>query len=97
MWIRLVFAKPDPGKVEEIRKLYNSQELTDFFEAQPGHRFHHLLESSADPNEVVFLTAWDSEAEMTAAFASEAHKTVGAKFKPFLVAPSERKVYEIHE
>ncbi len=97
MWIRLVFAKPDPGKVEEIRKLYNSQELTEFFEAQPGHRFHHLLESPTDPEDVVFLTAWDSEAEMTAAFASEAHKRVGAKFKPFLVAPSERKVYQVHE
>jgi quinol monooxygenase YgiN len=96
MWIRLVFAKADPGKVEEIRKLYQSQELTDFFEAQPGHRFHHLLESPTDRGDIVFLTAWASEEEMTAAFASEAHKVVGAKFKPYLVAPSERKVYEIH-
>ena len=97
MWIRLVHAKADPGKVEEIRKLYNSRELTDFFQAQPGHRFHHLLESPADQADSIFLTAWNSEAEMTAAFASEAHKLVGAKFKPYLVAPSERKVYEVHE
>ena len=97
MWIRLVFAKADPGQVEEMRKLYNSQELTDFFEAQPGHRFHHLLESPVDPDDVVFMTGWNSEAEMTTAFASDAHKKVGAKFKPFLVAPSERKVYEVHE
>jgi hypothetical protein len=34
---------------------------------------------------------------MTAAFDSEAHKQVGAKFKPFLVAPSERMVYEVRE
>ncbi len=97
MWIRLVFAKADPGKVDEIRKLYQSQELTDFFEAQPGHRFHHLLESPTDRGDIVFLTAWNSEAEMTAAFESEAHKIVGAKFKPYLVAPSDRKVYEIRE
>jgi len=97
MWIRLVFAKADPGKIDEIRKLYQSQELTDFFEAQPGHRFHHLLESPTDRGDIVFLTAWNSEAEMTAAFESEAHEIVGPKFKPYLVAPSDRKVYEVRE
>ena len=97
MWIRLVFAKADPGKVAEIRNLYNSQELTDFFGSKQGHRFHHLLESSTGTGDVVFMTAWDSQEEMTAAFESDAHKKVGAKFKPYLVAPSERKVYEVRE
>jgi len=96
MWIRLVFAKADPGKVLEIRNLYNSQELADFFESQPGHRLHHLLESSTDTRDIVILTAWDSEEEMITAFDSDAHKKVGAKFKPYLVAPSQRKVYEVH-
>jgi heme-degrading monooxygenase HmoA len=45
----------------------------------------------------MFVTAWDSQEEMTTAFASEAHKKVGGKFKPFLVAPSSVKVYQVHE
>ena len=97
MWIRLVFAKAAPAKVADARNLYTSQELTDFFEAQPGHRFHYLLESPTESGDIVFLTAWDSQEQMTAAFDSEAHKQVGAKFKPFLVAPSERMVYEVRE
>ena len=95
MWLRIVNAKADPTQVEKIRSLYNSQELTAFFEAQKGHRFHYLLESPTDPSDIIFLTAWDSEAEMTAAFDSDAHKEVGGKFKQYLTAPSERKVYEI--
>ena len=97
MWLRLVHAKADPTRVEDVRNLYNSQELTEFFEAQQGHRFHYLLESSTKPGDIVFLTAWDSQEEMAAAFDSEEHKSVGGKFKQYLVAPSEREVYEIHE
>ncbi len=81
----------------EIRNLYNSQELSDFFESQKGHRFQYLLESHAGSGDIVFLTAWDSFEEMTEAFASDAHKEVGGKFKQYLVAPSERKVYKVHE
>ena len=97
MWIRIVNAKANPSKVEDIRNLYNSQELTNFFNAQKGHRFHYLLESPTDPSDIIFLTAWDSQEEMTAAFDSDAHKKAGGKFKQYLVAPSERKVYEVHE
>lgn len=97
MWLRIVSAKADPTKVIDIRKLYNSQELTDFFASQKGHRFHYLLESNTDPGDIVFLTAWDSLEEMTEAFASNAHKEVGGKFKQYLVAPSEMKVYEVRE
>ena len=97
MWIRIVSAKADPAKVVEVRNLYNSQELTDFFTSQKGHRFHYLLESNTDPADIVFLTAWDSLEEMTEAFASHAHKEVSGRFKPYLVAPSERKVYEVRE
>ena len=97
MWLRIVNAKADPTKVIDIRNLYNSQELSDFFASQKGHRFHHLLESNDDPEDIIFLTAWDSLEEMTEAFASDAHKEVGGKFKQYLVAPSVRKVYEVHE
>lgn len=97
MWIRIVNAKADPDKVSEIRSLYNSQKLTDFFQSQKGHRFHYLLESPTVAGDIIFLTGWDSEAEMTEAFASDAHKEVGAKFKPYLVAPSEKAVYEVRE
>jgi quinol monooxygenase YgiN len=97
MWLRIVKAKADPSKVEEIRNLYNSQELTDFFSSQKGHRFHHLLESPSDPGDIIFLTAWDSQEEMTEAFASDAHKKVGGKFKQYLVAPSERELYQVYE
>ncbi len=97
MWLRIVNAKADPSKVENIRNLYNSQELTAFFEAQKGHRFHYLLESPTNPSDIIFLTAWDCEEDMTAAFDSEDHKAVGGKFKPYLVAPSERKVYKVHK
>ncbi len=97
MWLRVVNAKADPSKVENIRTLYNSQELTNFFNTQKGHQFHYLLESPTDPGNIIFLTAWDSQEEMTVAFASDAHKEVGGKFKQYLVAPSEKKVYEVHE
>ena len=97
MWLRLVSAKAAPDKVTAIRELYNSQELTDFFQAQKGHRFHYLLESPTEPGDIIFLTGWNSEAEMIAAFESEAHKEVGGKFRQYLVAPSERKVYQVAE
>ena len=97
MIIRVTFSHADPTKVEEIRSLYQSQELTDFFESQPGHRFHYLLESVDDKSDIIFLTAWDSVEAMDAAYASEAHKKVGGKFKPFLTAPSTRRIYEVHE
>ena len=97
MWLRFVSAKAEPSKVIEIRNLYDSQELTDFFALQKGHRFHYLLESHTDPGEIVFLTAWDSLEEMTEAFASDAHKAVGGRFKQYLGAASEINVYEVHE
>ena len=97
MWIRLVHAQAAPDKVAAIRELYNSQELTDFFQAQQGHRFHHLLESPTEPGDIIFLTGWASEAEMIAAFDSEAHKIVGGKFRQYLVAPSTRTVYQVVE
>ena len=79
MWLRIVSAKADPSKVEDVRNLYTSQELTTFFNAQKGHRFHYLLESPTDPSDIIFLTAWDSQEEMTTAFDSEAHKKVGGR------------------
>ena len=79
MWLRIVHAKADPAKVEEIRNLYNSQALTNFFNAQKGHQFHYLLESPANPSDIIFLTAWDSQEEMNAAFNSDAHQEVGGK------------------
>ena len=97
MWLRMVSAKADPAKVVDIRNLYLSQQLTDFFASQKGHRFHYLLESQADPSDIVFLTAWDSLEEMTEAFDSDAHKNVGSLFTPYLVGSSEKKVYEVHE
>ena len=97
MWLRITNSKADPTKVEDIRNLYNSQELTDFFQSQKGHRFHYLLESSTEQGDIVFLTAWESEEEMVAAYASDAHKQVGGKFKQYLVAPSEKAIYEVFE
>lgn len=97
MWIRVVNSKADPTKVKNIRELYNSQSLSDFFESQKGHRFHHLLETDDGSGNIIFLTAWDSLEEMKTAFDSDAHKVAGGKFKPFLVAPSKRNVYEVHE
>jgi quinol monooxygenase YgiN len=97
MWLRITNAQADPAKVEIVRRLYNSQELTDFFRSQKGHRFHYLLESSTEPGAIIFLTAWDSQEEMEAAYASDAHKEVGGKFKQYLVAPSEKHIYEVFE
>jgi quinol monooxygenase YgiN len=56
-----------------------------------------LLESSTEPGAIIFLTAWDSQEEMEAAYASDAHKEVGGKFKQYLVAPSEKHIYEVFE
>ena len=97
MILRLTFAQADPNRVEEVRALYNSQELNDFFNSQKGHRFHYLLESPAEESNIIFLTAWDSQEEMDAAYASRAHRKFGGKFKPFLLAPSTKKIYEVYE
>lgn len=97
MILRLTFAQADPRRVEEARALYNSRELNDFFNSQKGHRFHYLLEAPAEEHNIIFLTAWNSQEEMDAAYASEAHQKVGGKFKPFLLAPSTKKIYEVYE
>ena len=61
MWVHLTIIKMDPANADEVRDLYNSDEVSGVIRQQKGHRFHHLLESVNAPGESISLTAWDSQ------------------------------------
>ncbi len=97
MWVRLTYGKVDPAHVDELRDLYNSDEMSGVISKQKGHRFHHLLESVDAPGETVSLTAFDSQEDAEAYEQSGTYKELVDKIRNYITAPPELRTYEVRE
>ena len=97
MWVRLTYGKVDPAHVDELRDLYNSDEMSGVISQQKGHRFHHLLESVDAPGETISLTAWDSQEDAEAYEQSGTYKELVDKVRNYMTAPPELRTYEVRE
>ena len=97
MWVHLTIIKMDPANADEVRDLYNSDEVSGVIRQQKGHRFHHLLESVNAPGESIFLTAWDSHEDAEAYEQSRTYKELVDKLGSYFTAPPELRTYEVRE
>ena len=80
MLVRFTYIKMDPTNLDEVRDLYNSDEVSGVIRQQQGYRFHYLLESVNAPGESISLTAWDSREDAEAYEQSGAYKELVDKF-----------------
>ncbi|MFQ5584099.1 MAG: antibiotic biosynthesis monooxygenase family protein, partial [Calditrichia bacterium] len=60
MYVRIVSAKIQPGKMEEFRNLY-STEIIPALRETPGCRYAFLTENLQEENEIISVTIWDSK------------------------------------
>ena len=97
VWVRLTYVKVDPANGDEVRDLYNSDEISGVISQQKGHRFHHLLESLDAPGETISLTAFDSQEDAEAYEQSGTYKELVDKVRNYLTAPPELRTYEVRE
>ena len=97
MWVRLTYIKMDPAHADEVRDLYNSDEVSGVIRQQKGYRFHYLLESVNAPGESISLTAWDSHENAEAYEQSRTYKELVDKLGSYFTAPPELRTYEVRE
>ena len=97
MWVRLTYVKVDPTHADEVRDLYNSDEISGVIRQQKGYRFHHLLESVDAPGESISVTAWDSQEDAEAYEQSGTYKELVDKIRNYITAPPELRSYEVRE
>jgi heme-degrading monooxygenase HmoA len=90
----MTFFKVKPGRMQELRELYN-KEVVSAHKGHKGIRFVHLLESLDNKDEGISLTAWDTRADL------EAYEKIGdyeksvAKFKDMYTGSPVLKSYEV--
>jgi heme-degrading monooxygenase HmoA len=90
----MTFFKVKPGRMQELRELYN-KEVVSAHKGHKGIRFVHLLESLDNKDEGISLTAWDTRADL------EAYEKIGdyeksvAKFKDMYTGAPVLKSYEV--
>ena len=97
MWVRLTYVKVDPTHADEVRDLYNSDEISGVIRQQKGYRFHHLLESVDAQGESISLTAWDSQEDAEAYEQSGTYKELVDKIRNYITASPELRSYEVRE
>jgi heme-degrading monooxygenase HmoA len=97
MWVRLTYVKVDPTHADEVRDLYNGDEISGVIRQQKGYRFHHLLESVDAQGESISLTAWDSQEDAEAYEQSGTYKELVDKIRNYITAPPELRSYEVRE
>jgi heme-degrading monooxygenase HmoA len=86
--------KLKPGKMQDLRELYN-KEVVSAHKGHKGIRFVHLLESLDDKDEGISLTAWDTRADLEAYEKSGDYERLVAKFRNMYAAEPILKSYEV--
>ncbi len=94
MYIRMTFFKLKPGKMQELRDLYN-KEVVSTHKGHKGIRFVHLLESLDNKDEGISVTAWDTKADVEAYEKSGDYEKLVAKFKDMYTGEPVLKSYEV--
>jgi heme-degrading monooxygenase HmoA len=90
----MTFFKLKPGKMSELRELYN-QDVLSAHKGHKGIRFVHLLESLDNKEEGISITAWDTKADLDAYEKSGVYEGLVEKFKDFYSSPPVLKSYEV--
>jgi quinol monooxygenase YgiN len=62
MWIRLIEVRIQPGKLEEMRRIYNEQ-IVPAVKAHKGNIDVFLMESLDREGQVISFTSWESQAD----------------------------------
>lgn len=94
MYIRMTFFKLKPGKMGELRELYN-KEVIAAHKGHKGIRFVHLLESLENKDEGFSVTAWDTKADIETYERSGDYERLVAKFKDMYDGEPVLKSYEV--
>jgi heme-degrading monooxygenase HmoA len=90
----MTFFKLRPGKMLELRELYN-KEVISAHKNHKGIRFVHLLESLDNKDEGISLTAWDTRADLEAYEKSGNYEKLVAKFRDMYVVEPVLQSYEV--
>ena len=94
MYVRMTFFKLKPGRMQELRDLYNKQ-VVSAHKGHKGIRFVHLLESLDNKDEGISVTAWDTKADVEAYERSGDYEKLVAKFKNMYAEGPLLKSYEV--
>ena len=94
MHARATFVKMQPGKTEEVRKIFE-ESVVPAAKEQKGFHAIYLLEFEDDPATGLALSIWDSKTDAEAGEQSGYYQEQVQKFAPLFAAPPERKSYEV--
>jgi quinol monooxygenase YgiN len=94
MWVRLTFAKIQPDKMDEFRKIYNGQ-IVPTVKAQKGNVDIFCLESVDEDGEWISFTSWDSKEDGDTYEASGTYKEMVGKVAHTFAEPPTLKSYEV--
>jgi len=90
----MTFFRLKPGKMVDLRELYN-KEVLPTHKGHKGIRFVHLLESLDEKEEGISVTAWDTKADVEAYERSGDYEKLVAKFKEMYAEEPRLKSYEV--
>jgi len=94
MWVRLTFAKIQPDKMDEFRKIYN-EEVVPIIKAQKGNVDVFMMESVDEEGEGISLTSWDSKEDGDRYEASGTYGELVNKVRHMFAGPPTLKSYEV--
>jgi len=94
MFARLTFAKMQPGKFEEVNKIF-AESIVPAAKAQKGFRGIYMLRSTEDPDTGIALAFWESKEDADTGVQSGYYQEQVQKVAPFFAAMPERKDYEV--
>ena len=94
MWVRLTFAKIQPDKMDEFRKIYNG-EIVPTVKAQKGNLDIFVMEAVNEGDESISFTSWDNKENGDIYEASGTYAEMVNKVKHTFAVPPTLKSYEV--
>ena len=94
MWVRLTFAKIQPDKMDEFRKIYY-EELVPTVKAQKGNVDIFFLEPVDEEEEGISLSSWDSKEDGDKYEASGTYGEMVNRVRHTFASPPTLKSYEV--
>ena len=94
MWVRLTFAKIQPDKMGEFRKVYN-EEIVPAVKAQKGNVDIYALEPAEEGEAHISFTSWDNKEDGHTYEASGTYREMVSKVKHTFAGPPTLKSYEV--
>ena len=94
MWVRLTFAKIQPDKMDEFRKIYYG-EIVPMVKAQNGNLDIFFMEAVYEGDESISFTSWDNKENGDTYEASGTYAEMVNKVKHTFTVPPTLKSYEV--